>query len=133
VDPQKILNRWRNYFCQLFSVHGHGVRQTEMCAICARASASDVEVAIGKLKRYKSTSVDQNLAELIQAGGETFCLEIYKLMKLTWNEEELPHQLRESVVVLSTERVIKLTVIIIGAYHCCQLHTKFYQTFFFVG
>jgi hypothetical protein len=34
-------------------------------------SASEVEVAIGKLKRYKSPSVDQIPAKLIQAGGET--------------------------------------------------------------
>jgi hypothetical protein len=26
--------------------------------------------------------------------------------------------------------VIKLTVLIIEAYHCCELHTKFYPTFF---
>jgi hypothetical protein len=31
VDPHKILNRWKNYFCQLLNVHGAGgVRQTEM-------------------------------------------------------------------------------------------------------
>jgi hypothetical protein len=31
VDPNKILNRWKNYFCQLLNVHGAGgVRQTEM-------------------------------------------------------------------------------------------------------
>jgi hypothetical protein len=29
-DPHKILNRWKNYFCQLLNVHGTGgVRQTE--------------------------------------------------------------------------------------------------------
>jgi hypothetical protein len=31
ADPHKILNRWKNYFCQLLKVHGvGGVRQTEM-------------------------------------------------------------------------------------------------------
>jgi hypothetical protein len=31
ADPHKILNRWKNYFCQLLNVHGAGgVRQTEM-------------------------------------------------------------------------------------------------------
>jgi hypothetical protein len=34
---------------------------------------------------------------------------------------------------LFTKRVIKLSVVIIGAYHCCQLHTKFYPTFFSLG
>jgi hypothetical protein len=33
--------------------------------------ASEVEVAIGKPKRYKSPGVDQIPAEVIKAGGET--------------------------------------------------------------
>jgi hypothetical protein len=61
-------------------------------------SATEVEVAIEKLKRYKSPGVDQILAELIQAGGETLHLEIHKLIKLIWNKE-FPHQWKESIVV----------------------------------
>jgi hypothetical protein len=34
-------------------------------------SRLEVEIAIAELKKYKSTSSDQILAELIQAGGET--------------------------------------------------------------
>jgi hypothetical protein len=64
-----------------------------------KPSSSEVEVAIGKLKRYKSPAVDQIPAELIQAGGGTLCLEIHKLIKLIWNKEELPHQWKESIVV----------------------------------
>jgi hypothetical protein len=31
VDPHKILNRWKNYFCQLLKEHGAGgVTRTEM-------------------------------------------------------------------------------------------------------
>jgi hypothetical protein len=44
-------------------------------------SASEVEVAIGKLRRYKSPGVDQIPAELIQGGGETLRSEIHKLIK----------------------------------------------------
>jgi hypothetical protein len=35
----------------------------------------------------------------IQAGGETQCSEIHKLIKLIWNREELPHQWKESIVI----------------------------------
>jgi hypothetical protein len=73
VDPQKMLNRWKNYFCQLLNEHGvDGVRQTEMHAAepyVPGPSASEVEVAVGKLKRYKSPGVDQipgKLAGLIK-------------------------------------------------------------------
>jgi hypothetical protein len=62
-------------------------------------SASEVEVAIGKLKRYKSPGVDQMPAELIQVGRETLHSEIPKPIKLIWNKEELPHQWKESTVV----------------------------------
>jgi hypothetical protein len=103
ADPHKILNKWKNYFCQLLNVHGAGdVRQTQMHTaqtFVIQPSASDVEVAIGKLKRYKSPGVDQIPAELIQAGGEKLRSEIRKLIKLIWNKEELPHQWKESVVV----------------------------------
>jgi hypothetical protein len=62
-------------------------------------SASEVEVAVVKLKRYRSPGVDQIPAELIEAGGETLRSEIHELIKLIWNKEELPHQWKESVVV----------------------------------
>jgi hypothetical protein len=91
ADPHKILNRWKNYFCQPLNVHvAGGVRQTEMHTaepLVPQPSSSEVEVAIGKLKRYKSPGVDQIPAELIQAGGETLCLEIHKLIKFIWNKE----------------------------------------------
>jgi hypothetical protein len=50
------------------------------------------ETAIGKLKGYKSPGIDQILAELIQAGHNTFCSEIHELINYIKNEEELPQQ-----------------------------------------
>jgi hypothetical protein len=95
ADPRKILNRWKNYFCQLLNVYGAGgVRQTERYTAeppVPEPSATEVKVATGKLKRYKSPGVDQIPSELIQAGGEALCSEIHKLIKLIWNKEELPH------------------------------------------
>jgi hypothetical protein len=95
-------------------------------------SASEVEVATGKLKRYKSPGIDQIPAELIQAGGGTLRSEIHRLIKLIWNKEELPHQWKESVVVPIHKKGDK-TVVIIEAYPCFQLHTKFYKIFSMLG
>jgi hypothetical protein len=86
-----------------------------------------VEIAIAKLKTYKSTCNDEIPAELIQAGGEILLSVIHILINSVWNKEELPDQWRESIIVTIHKRVIKLTVIIIVRYHCCQLHTKFYR------
>jgi hypothetical protein len=78
ADPHNNLNSWKNYFCQLLNVHGAGdVRQTEMRTaepFVPEPSASKAEVALGKLKRYKTPGLDQIPAELIQAGGETLRL-----------------------------------------------------------
>jgi hypothetical protein len=97
------------------------------------SSASEAEVPIGKPKTHKSTGVHQILAELIQAGGEKLRLENHKLIKLIWNKEEYNDQWKESIVIPIHKKVIKLNVVIIEAYHCCKLHTKFYQKFFSLG
>jgi hypothetical protein len=51
------------------------------------------------LKKYKSPGVDQIPAELIQAGEETLHSHFHKLIKLIWNNEEMPNQWKESIVV----------------------------------
>jgi hypothetical protein len=72
ADPQKILTRWKNYFCQLLNVQGPGgVRQTEIHT--PEPSATEVEVAIRKLKRYKAPGFDQIPAVLILARGGGHC------------------------------------------------------------
>jgi hypothetical protein len=56
------LNRWKNYFCELLNVHrAGGVRDIETHTaepFLPEASASEVEVAIGKLKGYTYPGVD---------------------------------------------------------------------------
>jgi hypothetical protein len=84
------------------------------------------------LKRYKSPGIYQIPAELIQAGGNTLRYEIHKLINCIWNKEELPEQWKESIIV-PIIRVIKRTVVILEEYHCRQLNTKSYPTFFCLG
>jgi hypothetical protein len=84
VDRHKILNRWKNYFCQLLNVCGvGGVWLTEMHTaepFVPEPSASVVEVAIGKLKGYKSPGVDQIPAKLIQSVGKHCILRFISLL-----------------------------------------------------
>jgi hypothetical protein len=91
ADPQKILTRWKNYFCQLLNEQGPGgIRQTKIHTaeqFVPEPSATEFEVAIRKMKRYKASGSDQIPAELIQAGGETLLSEIHKLIMLIWNKE----------------------------------------------
>jgi hypothetical protein len=71
-----ILNRWKNYFAQLFNVHNTNVvKQTEIHAavsLLAGPSPLNIEIAIAKLGKYTSLGSEHHLAELIQAGGEIF-------------------------------------------------------------
>jgi hypothetical protein len=71
ADPHKIMNGWENYFSQLLNVDGvGGVRETEMHTaglFMPEPSASDFEVAVGKLKGYKLPGFVQIPAELVVA------------------------------------------------------------------
>jgi hypothetical protein len=57
-----------------------------------------VEIAIGKLKSYKSPGSDQIPAELIKPGGETR-FETHKLICSIWSKEESPQQWKELIIV----------------------------------
>jgi hypothetical protein len=91
----------------------------------------EVEISIGKLKKYKFPGSDQIPAELYQAGGEI-------LVSVSTNSS-LQFGIRKNCLISGrsllllqfTRQVIKLPVIIIVGYHCYQLHTKFYQISFF--
>jgi sorting nexin-29 len=97
------LNRWKNYFCQLLNVHGvNDVRQTEINTaepLVPEPSSFEVDIAIEKLKRYKSPGIDQMPAELIQARGNTLHSENHKLINCIWSKEELLQQWKESIIV----------------------------------
>jgi hypothetical protein len=93
-------------------------------------SLVEVEIAVAKLRRYKSPSADQIPAELIKAGGEILYSEIHRLTCSIWNKEELPQQWKESVIVPIYKKGDKIDVIIIEESPSYQLLTKFYLTFF---
>jgi len=80
------MARWRKYFSQLFNVHGvNDVRQTKIHTVeplVSEPSASEVELAIEKLKRHKSPGIVQILTELIKAGGRKIRSKIHNLLIL---------------------------------------------------
>jgi hypothetical protein len=137
ADSHSILNRWKNYFCQLLNVCGvSDVRRTEIHTaepLVPEPSSFEVEIATEKLKRYKSPGIDQIPAELIQAGGNTLCSEIHKLINCIWNKKNCQSSERNLLLYLFIRRVMKRTLVIIEEYHCYHLHTKSYSTFFCVG
>jgi hypothetical protein len=95
ADPYGVLNRWKNSFNQVLNVHGiHDVKQTDKHTaepLVSEPGNVKVEIAIGKLKSYKSPGSDQIPAELIKAGVEILRSDIHKRIRFIWNEEKLPH------------------------------------------
>jgi hypothetical protein len=55
-------------------------------------SLVEVEIAIRKLKSYKSPGTNQILAKSIKAGGEMLNSEKHRFICFIWNKEELPQQ-----------------------------------------
>jgi hypothetical protein len=83
------------------------VRQTEVHTaepLVLGRSRLEVEIAIAKLKKYKSPGSDQIPAELIQAGGKMLLSVIHKLINSIWNKEQLPDQWKESIRVISSQK-----------------------------
>jgi len=103
ADSHSILARWMNYFSQLLNVHGvNEVRQTEIHTakpLVPEPSASEVELAIEKLKNHKTPGIDQIPAELFKAGGQTIHCEIHTFIISIWNKEKLPEEWKESIIV----------------------------------
>ena len=83
----------------------HGVKDVGQAEIhtaeplVPEPSASEVELAIDKLKSHKSPGIDQIPAELIKAGGRTICLEIHKLITSIWKKEKLPEEWKDLIIV----------------------------------
>jgi hypothetical protein len=74
ADDHNIMNRWKNYFFQFFNVQNViDIRQIEVrtaAPLVDGPSRLEVEIAIVKLKNYKSSGSDDIPAYLIQAKGE---------------------------------------------------------------
>jgi hypothetical protein len=103
ADSHNILNKQKNYYSQLLNIHRvSDVRQIGIYTaepLVLDPSPSEFEIAIAKLKRYKSPDSDQILAELIQAGSEILWSEIHKFINFIWNNADLPEQWKESIIV----------------------------------
>jgi hypothetical protein len=94
---------------------------------------SVVEMAITKLKKYKSPGTDQITAELIQGGGETLQSEIHKLINSIWSKEKLPDQWKEPIIIPADKKGDKTDCSNYRGIYCYQLHTKFYPISFSQG
>ena len=131
ADCHSIVVRWRNYFSHLFNVNGvKDIRQVEIHTaepLVPEPRATEVELAIDKLKSHKSPGIDQIPAELIKARGRTICFEIHKLIISIWKKEKLPEEWKESII-LPIHKGDKTDCSNYRGISICQPRTKFYLT-----
>jgi hypothetical protein len=96
-----ILKRWKNRFFELMNVHNindASQREVHMAEpLIPGPSRLEVEIAIAKLKKYKSPGSDQIPAELFRSGSEILLSAAHKLINSVWDKEELPDQCKESI------------------------------------
>ena len=95
-------------------------------------SAYEVDLAIEKLKSHKSPGIDQIPAEL-RKGVEQFAIRSINLLFLFGIKRNCLRSGRSQSFYLSIRRGVKQIVITIGAYHFCQLCTKYCLTSFSQG
>jgi hypothetical protein len=135
--PHSVLNRRKHFFKHVPNVHGvHDVRQMDIHTaeqVVPEPSLVEMEIAIRKLKRYKSPGTDQISAELMKAGGEILRSEMHKLIFLYGIRRNSDSIGRNLLLCQFIERVIRLTVIIIEEAPSYELPTKFHPTFFWQG
>ena len=81
-------------------------RNTQAETLVPEPSPSD-KLANEKLKSHNSPGNGQIPAELIKAGRKTICCEMQKLVISIWNEEELPNEWKESIIVPIYKKVNK--------------------------
>jgi len=131
TDFHSILARWRNYFSQLFNVHGvSNVRHTEIHTaepLVPEPSVFEVEIPIEKPKGDISRGTDQIPAELLKQGVEKFALRSINLLILFGMRRNCLRSVKSRLLYSSIRRETKQIVVIIEAY-TGQIRTKFYST-----
>ena len=126
ADSYSIVATWRNHFSQLLNVHGVNDIKHTAEPLMPEPSAFEVELATKKLKSHKLPGIDQIPAELRQ-GAEQFAMRSINLLFLFGTRMNCLRSGRSQSLYLSIRRAIKW-IVIIEAYHFCQLLTKFYPT-----
>jgi hypothetical protein len=98
ADLKVILNRWKNYFCQLFNVGlhgGNGVGKREMHRdepLVNTRSCFEFEIEVEMLKSNRCSGVDQIMTEIFQAECKPLHSITRKHIHLIRSKKKFPKQ-----------------------------------------
>ena len=83
-------------------------------------------MVVEKIKSHKLPGTDQIPAELIKSGAEQLAMKSTNLLILYGIRRNCLSSERSRSLCLFIRRALKQIVVIIEAYHFCQLRTTFY-------
>jgi len=99
-----ILQRWRQYFCDLQTISSGTEELISENVILSNSEEVppptyyEVNQVIEKLKIYKAAGSDNIPAELIKQGGTELKTRIHKLIMKIWDEKTLPTEWMEGLI-----------------------------------
>jgi len=107
TDKASIMNRWSEHFQSLFSA-SRTVHESAILRIPQVPTKPELDLpptleetikAIEKLKNGKAAGGDGIPAEIWKKGGETLQKNLHKLFVCCWENEVLPKELRDAVII----------------------------------
>src|ERR1700733_11870042 len=107
TEPEKVKERWREYFDKLYNDPN---KTEEACLnnMTEKGNMEDipplgedeVEAAINNMKKGKAPGVDNITAEELQAGTEGLGMQvIHRLCLRAWESEEIPSDWKRAIVI----------------------------------
>ncbi|PSN53384.1 hypothetical protein C0J52_03797 [Blattella germanica] len=109
-EPIKVLERWREYFIDVFNANQSEETEQEMQVPNEERPLTTTEEEIedptyneichiiNKLKTKKAAGPDNIPPELIKYGGRTLKQKLYKLIKEIWEKGSMPDQWKEGLL-----------------------------------
>ena len=132
TDSHSILAGWRNHFSQLLNVRGlNDDKQADIHTaepLVPVPSAVEFELAIDKIKTHNHHLLIKSQQKLLKQRVQQFTLRTINLLILFGISRNCLRSGRIPSLYLFIQGVMKQILVIIEAYHFCQLHTKFYPT-----
>lgn len=111
TETQQVIERWREYFCDLLNVDGVDFAPEEdnddvyyhVQPKVEAPTREEVEAAVKALKSNKAPGRDGITAEILKKGGGVVIGKLWELIKIIWEREEIPEEWRESIVVPNSQ------------------------------
>ncbi|XP_054287945.1 uncharacterized protein LOC129003672 [Macrosteles quadrilineatus] len=128
TESVKVLERWREYFEELLNVDEITPTEEEnqnnediyfyVEPFIETPTKEEVQYAIKSLKNDKAPERDEITADIIKRGGNIIVEKLWNLITKIWEQEEMPMEWQEAVIIPIHKKGSKCSVRIDG--HNCN-------------